>query len=82
MTEKGKKAGLGGASSRRGRRRVHDAGRLTALAILALAEGMDAWLAALIVTAVWAIVAGVLGITGKSKLEEVGTPVPRKRSSR
>ena len=34
------------------------------------------WIAALIVTALWGAVAGVLALTGKKKLQEAGPPVP------
>ncbi|MEZ5098209.1 MAG: phage holin family protein [Thermoleophilia bacterium] len=51
-------------------------GALTALAILALDEAMPAWAAALIVTAVWAAIAGVLALRGRDKVKEGGAPVP------
>jgi Putative Actinobacterial Holin-X, holin superfamily III len=41
-----------------------------------LATGMDVWLAALIVAAVYAAVAGVMAITGKKKVQEAAPPVP------
>ena len=37
---------------------------------------MDGWLAALIVTVAYAAIAGVLALTGKSKVEEATPPVP------
>jgi hypothetical protein len=79
MGEKGKKAGLGGgllaAAAVAG---LLVLGSLTAFLILALAEAMSAWAAALIVTGLWAAVAGVLALVGKQKLAEVGKPVPEK----
>jgi Putative Actinobacterial Holin-X, holin superfamily III len=53
-------------------------GTLTAFLVLALDEGMDAWLAALLVTVLWGVVAGVLALVGREKLREMGTPVPEK----
>jgi hypothetical protein len=39
---------------------------------------MPNWLAALCVTALWAVVAALLALYGRKKLEEVGTPVPER----
>lgn len=49
-------------------------GAFTAFLILALSLAMAPWLAALIVTIVYAAVAGVLALTGKKKIEEA-TPL-------
>jgi hypothetical protein len=51
-------------------------GALTATAILALATALAPWLAALIVTAVYAATAGVLALVGKSRIEAGTPPVP------
>ena len=51
-------------------------GALTAFLILVLAEAMDAWLAALIVTVLWGAIAGVLALQGKHKVEEATPPQP------
>ena len=80
MTEKGKKAGLGSellvAASVVA---IMTLGALTALAILAVEERMDAWLeTALIVNAVRAIVVGALGMIGKSNLDDGGSPGSKK----
>ncbi len=53
-------------------------GALTATAILALATAVDAWLAALIVTAVYGIVAGVLALVGRRKVDAGTPPVPER----
>ncbi len=45
--------------------------------IFALATAMQAWLAALIVTVVFAAAAGVLAMRGKKKIQEAGPPVPQ-----
>ena len=45
--------------------------------IAALATGMDVWLAALIVTAVYAAGRGRVGVDGRvSRLRKAGPPVP------
>ena len=51
-------------------------GALTACLILALATAVDGWLAALIVAAVYGAVAGVLALSGKSKVQQAVPPVP------
>jgi sporulation protein YlmC with PRC-barrel domain/uncharacterized membrane protein YqjE len=45
--------------------------------IFALATAMQAWLAALIVTVVFAAAAGVLALSGKKKIQQAGPPVPQ-----
>jgi uncharacterized membrane protein YqjE len=77
--EKGKKAGvaagmLGGA----GVAGLLTLGSLTAFLILVLALAIPAWASALLVTALWAAVAGVLALQGRNKLREMGKPVPEK----
>ncbi len=77
MTQKGRAAGLGagmfGAAALLG---VLALGALTACLILALAQAMDAWLAALIVTAAYGAVAGILALLGKRKVGEATPPLP------
>ena len=51
-------------------------GALTALLILALAEAIPAWAAALVVTVVMGVLAGLLALAGKRRLERTGPPVP------
>jgi MFS family permease len=51
-------------------------GALTAFLIALLDEWMPTWLAALIVTVLWAVVAAVLAKAGQNKLKEAGPPVP------
>ena len=51
-------------------------GSLTAFAILVLDGVMPNWLAALIVTAIWAAVAAGLYFTGKERVQEAGPLVP------
>jgi uncharacterized membrane protein YqjE len=77
LTEKGKQAGIGiGMFGGAGIFGLGAFGALTAFLILVLAEAMDAWLAALIVTAVYGAIAGVLALQGKHKVDEAGPPQP------
>ena len=77
MTEKGKRAGFGaGLMGGAGFLALLAAGALTACVIAALATGMAVWLAALIVTVVYAAGAGVLALTGRRRVAEATPPVP------
>ncbi len=77
MTEKGKRAGIGaGMFVAAGIVALLALGALTACVIAALAEGMDVWLAALIVTAIYLAVAGVLALIGRKRVSEATPPVP------
>jgi uncharacterized membrane protein YqjE len=77
MAIKGKRLGVGaGAFSAAGLLAVLALGALTAAAILALATAVEDWLAALIVAAVYLLVAGVLSLLGRSKVREATPPVP------
>jgi len=78
MREKGRKAGPGlGMIGGAGVVALLALGTMTAFVILALDEAMPAWLAALLVTAIYAGVAGFLYMRGKDKVEDAGSPVPR-----
>jgi uncharacterized membrane protein YqjE len=77
LAEKGKQAGKGaGMFGGAGLFGVGAFGALTAFLILVLAEAMDAWLAALIVTALWGAIAAVLALQGKQKVEEAAPLQP------
>jgi uncharacterized membrane protein YqjE len=77
LTEKGRQAGKGvGMFGGAGLFGLGAFGALTAFLILVLAEAMDAWLAALIVTVLWGAIAGVLALQGKHKVEEATPPQP------
>ena len=77
LTEKGKRAGVGaGMLGGAGVAGLLTLGTLTACLILVLNEWMDAWLAALILTIVWAAVAAVLALKGRDKVQEAAPPVP------
>ena len=74
---KGKRAGLGaGMFGGAGLFGLYAVGALTAAAILALANAVAPWLAALIVGAVYGAIAGVLALTGKTKVQQAVPPVP------
>jgi uncharacterized membrane protein YqjE len=78
LTEKGKRAGAGaGMLGGAGVAALLTLGTLTACIILVLSEFMDAWLAALIHTVVWAVVAGVLALQGRNKVQEATPPAPQ-----
>lgn len=79
MVEKGQKAGvaaglLGGAAVAA----LLMLGSLTAFLIIVLALVLPAWASALIVTAVWAAVAGLLAFFGRERARQIGKPVPEK----
>jgi uncharacterized membrane protein YqjE len=78
MREKGRKAGPGlGMIGGAGVAALLAMGALTAFLILALDGAMPNWLAALIVTVVYAAVAGLLYVRGKDRVEDAGSPAPR-----
>jgi uncharacterized membrane protein YqjE len=80
VTEKGKRVGVGiGMFSGAGLLACFGFGTLLATIILALSLLMDPWIAALIVTVVLFIIAGVLALLGKNKVQE-GTPLAPERA--
>ena len=77
LSEKGKRAGIGaGMFGGAGLFGLFAFATLTACLVLALAEAMAPWLAALIVTVVYGAIAGVLALSGKKKVQEATPPVP------
>jgi len=77
LAEKGKRAGLGaGMFGGAGLFGLYALGALTAAAILGLATAVAGWLAAVIVALVYGAIAGVLALTGKTKMAEATPPVP------
>ncbi len=77
MTDKGKKAGIGaGLVGAAGVVGLLALATLTACVVAALATGMAVWLAALIVTLVYAAAAGALALVGKNRVSEATPPVP------
>jgi uncharacterized membrane protein YqjE len=77
VAEKGKKAATGaGMFGGTGVLGFYALGALTACAILVLATAMAAWLAALIVAAVYGAIAGVLALRGRAQLRQATPPAP------
>ena len=77
LTEKGKTAGVGaGMFGGAGLIGVFALAALTTAVIAALELVMPLWLAALIVAVVYAAVAGVLALRGKSQIKKAVPPVP------
>ena len=75
LTQKGKRAGVGlGMFSAAGLVAFFGLGALVAAAILGLAEGVAAWLAALLVGLALLAVAGIVGLIGRSKVS-AATPL-------
>jgi len=78
VTEKGKQAGVGvGMFGGAGVAGLLGLGSLTAFLIALLATAMEVWIAALIVTVLWAAVAGVLALMGRNKVQEATPPAPQ-----
>ncbi len=79
VSEKGKRVGLGaGMFGAAGLFGLYALGGLTATAVLALSLAVKAWLAALIVTVVWAAAAGILALMGKTKVQQGVPPTPER----
>ena len=81
LKEKGKHAGTGvglfGGSAALG---FYAIGALIATAILGLAEFVDAWLAALIVTVLLLAIAAIAALLGKKEIEQGVPPKPEQTS--
>jgi uncharacterized membrane protein YqjE len=78
LAEQGKRAGTGaGMLGGAGVAALVMLGGLTATLIALLDTAMATWLAALIVTVVWAAVAGVLALQGRNKIKEATPPAPQ-----
>jgi hypothetical protein len=77
MTMKAKRLGLGaGAFGSAGLVGLFAFGAFTAALILLIATGLEPWLAALIVAAGYAAIAGGLALIGKKQVEEGTPPLP------
>jgi hypothetical protein len=78
MTRKGKQAGVGaGMLGGGGVIALYAIGCLIACVILAVSEGLAAWLSALIVGVALLAVAGAAALVGKRRLQKAAPPVPR-----
>jgi hypothetical protein len=77
VTEKGKRLGAGaGAFGAAGIIGLFAFGALTAALVLLLATAVDAWIAALIVAAVYAAIAGIAALVGRGQVQRGTPPVP------
>ncbi|MFC0528448.1 phage holin family protein [Phytohabitans kaempferiae] len=82
LTEKGKHAGVGiGLFGGAGAFAMYGVGVLIATGILLLALVMPAWLAALIVTVVLFLCAGIMALAGKRQVSRAVPPVPEGAAS-
>jgi len=77
LGEKAKEAGAGaGMLGGAGVVALLALGSLTACLILLLSKGMDAWVAALIVTVVYGAIAGAIALAGKERVKQGVPPTP------
>lgn len=77
LREKGKHAGIGaGLFGGGGLLALCALGSLVAAGILALATAVEPWLAALIVAAALALVAGVMALIGRREVDRATPPAP------
>jgi Putative Actinobacterial Holin-X, holin superfamily III len=77
LTQKGRQAGVGaGLFGGAGAVGFLALAALTTCFILALDAAMPAWLAALIVAAVYGVIAAVLAMQGRNKVRQAVPPVP------
>jgi uncharacterized membrane protein YqjE len=77
VAQKGQQAGKGaGMFGGAGVMGLLALGSFTAFLIMLLDGAMPNWAAALVVTAVYAAIAGVLALQGRSKVKEATPPVP------
>jgi uncharacterized membrane protein YqjE len=78
VTERGKLAGKGaGMLAGAGVAALLGLGALTAVIVIALDGALALWLAALIVTVLWLVVAAVLALSGKKALQASTPPAPQ-----
>ena len=78
VTEKGKVAGRGaGLLAGAGVAALLMLGTLTAVLVVALDSALPLWLAALIVTLLWGVVAAVLAQSGRKALQAATPPAPQ-----
>jgi len=77
MAEKAKSIGAGaGLLSGSAITGMLTLGALTALLIIAISMALPTWIAALIVTALWAAITAALALVGKKKVQSAGPLVP------
>lgn len=79
LTSKGKRAGIGaGLAGAGGVLALYGGGALTAAAVAALSLAVDVWLAALVVGVLLMLVAGLLAVVGKNRIQSATPPVPER----
>jgi membrane protein len=79
LTEKGRHAGKGaGMFGGAGLVALYGVGALVAAAILGLATVLEPWVAAAAIGVGLLVVAGILALTGKKEIDEMGPPKPEK----
>jgi uncharacterized membrane protein YqjE len=77
LAQKGKRAGIGaGMFGGAGLVGLYAVGALTAALVLVLATAMTGWLAALIVAALYGVLAGGLALAGRSQVQQATPPMP------
>ena len=77
LTEKGRHAGKGaGMFGGAGLVALYGVGALVAAAILGLATVLEPWIAAAAIGVVLLVIAGILALTGKKEIDEMGPPKP------
>ena len=77
LSAKGRRAGLGaGMFGGAGLIGLFALGALTAGLVLVLATVLKAWLAAFIVAAGYALLAGILALIGRARVKEATPPIP------
>jgi membrane protein len=77
LKEKGKKAGIGvGLFGAAGLVGLYAAGAAVAGIVLLLAQAVATWIAAFITAGALAVIAAVMALAGKSKVEEATPPKP------
>jgi membrane protein len=77
LTEKGRHASKGaGMFGGAGVVALYGVGALVAAAVLGLATVLEPWIAAAAIGAALLIIAGVLALTGKKEIDEMGPPKP------
>jgi uncharacterized membrane protein YqjE len=77
MTAKGKRLGLGaGLFGGAGIFVLLALGTLSACLVAAIAVALPVWAAALIVTAMWLVVAAVMALIGRQEIQRATPPVP------
>jgi len=77
LTEKGRHAGKGASMfGGAGLVALYGVGALVAAAILGLATVLEPWIAAAAIGVGLLVIAGVLALTGKKEIDEMGPPKP------